>query len=84
MRAIVFLLSSQVKIKHAVYDSSTEFDIDMITLESGNIYIGPKAPNSLSRSRFDTLMFPGEGDQPARPLAFYNVENPEKIVAFFK
>ena len=83
-RAIVFLLKSQIQVKHAVYKDVTEFDIDMISSDCGNIYIGSKAPNSLRRSRGDTLVFPDESNQPARPLVFYNIENPDKIITFFK
>jgi len=83
-RAIVFLLKSPVKVKHAVYKDVSEFEIDMISTSCGNIYIGPKASNSLRRSRSDTLVFLDEGNQPERPLVFYNIENPDKVAAFFK
>ena len=83
-RAIVFLLKSQIQVKHAIYKDISKFDIDMISSNCGNVYIGSKAHNSLRKSRGDTLTFPDEGNQPERPLVFYNVENPDKIVSFFK
>ena len=83
-RAAVLLLKNQSKIKYADYKDVPGFDVDMISYNVGNVYIGSKAPNSLRRSRSDTLTFPGEGDELVRPLVFYNVENPDDIAAHFK
>ena len=83
-RVIVFLLKSQIKVKYVFYKEVAEFDIDMLSDKCGNIYIGSRAPNSLRMSRFDNLTFPGEGDQPVRPLVLYNIESPYKVVEFLK
>lgn len=81
-RAFVCLLATQTKIKSAYFADISEFDIDELAPGFGNVYVGKKAPESLRRSRGDTLSY--SSDPPDRPLVFYNVENPEKVVSFFR
>ena len=81
-RAIICLLTSVPKTKSAYFSDSKEFDIDMLSPVAGNIYLGSKKNNSLSKSRDDTLFFPGPDEDPVRPLALYNVENPYDVTKY--
>ena len=79
-RAIVCKLTAEPKIKSAYINSLKEFDIDMLSPVAGNIYIGDKTNNSLSKSRDDTLTFPTADEKPERPLVLYNISNPYDVV----
>lgn len=81
-RAIICLVTSQVKLKSASYEGISEFDIDIISNNCGNVYIGRSTIESFRKSRADTLTFNSEPI--ARPLVFYNVEDPDKVVTYFR
>ena len=83
-RVLVFILTSQPRIKAVGLSSLADFDVDEISANCGNVYIGKKEPSSLRRSRTDTLTFPGDNEQPLRPFVLYNVEDPYKIAALLR
>jgi len=74
--------SSIMNEKH--YSDVSEITYDMHATDVGNIYIGKKEKTSENKARIRVLTRPVEdGEEHKRPLIFYNVNNPDKVMGFF-